>query len=371
MLFLIYHGFEEYNGISKKIKYQMQAFRNCGIDTHICFLTDQQMYKRRWIDDRIIKDYGNSLQAKILKRTDFECIVNYVKQEGISFVYIRHDHNANPFTISLYRKLKKAGCKIALEIPTYPYDQEYRGFPLFAKLDLYIDQCFRKIMAKHIDRIVTFTSKPEIWSRKTIRISNGIDFEQTPIKQSVGTVEGQIHLIAVAEIHRWHGLDRVLTGLVDYYRHSPQSTVVFHIVGTACEKDQNEMVEIINNGKIQDFVIFHGRKFGAELNELFDHANIGIGSLGRHRSNITNIKTLKNREYAARGIPFIYSETDEDFDNAFYVHKVLPNESPVDIFDLISFYQSRSWNSQEIRDSISHLSWTKQMKKVITEMERS
>ncbi len=35
---------------------------------------------------------------------------------------------------------------------------------------------------------------------------------------------------------------------------------------------------------------------------------MGIASLGRHRNGITRIKTLKNREYAARGIPFVYSE---------------------------------------------------------------
>ncbi|MEG2480028.1 MAG: hypothetical protein RSA50_07120, partial [Mucinivorans sp.] len=42
--------------------------------------------------------------------------------------------------------------------------------------------------------------------------------------------------------------------------------------------------------------------------DLFEQADIAIGSLARHRSGITTIKTLKNREYAARGIPFIYSE---------------------------------------------------------------
>ena len=47
---------------------------------------------------------------------------------------------------------------------------------------------------------------------------------------------------------------------------------------------------------------------GEELNELFNRADFAIGSLGRHRSGIYNIKTLKNREYAARGLAFMYSE---------------------------------------------------------------
>ncbi len=369
MLFLIYHGFEEYNGISKKINYQMQAFRECGITTHICYLTDQQMYKRRWIDNQIIRDYGNTLQAKIWKRTDFNCIVKYVKQEEISLVYVRHDHNANPFTISLYKKLQKAGCKIALEIPTYPYDQEYLGFPLTERLNLFIDKCFRKRMAHHVDRIVTFSTEKEIWGKRTIQISNGIDFEQTPMKQHHNSRENEIHLIAVAEIHRWHGLDRVLKGLVLYYEKSPRITVFFHVVGQANEKDGEEMKEIIHNGHIEKYVTFHGRKHGEELNTLFKIADMGIGSLGRHRSGITNIKTLKNREYAARGIPFTYSETDEDFDNMPYVYKVQPDESPINISNLVDFYQNHPWSPKTIRDSIKHLSWKEQMSKVINEMK--
>ena len=67
------------------------------------------------------------------------------------------------------------------------------------------------------------------------------------------------------------------------------------------------------------------------LHNLFDRCDMGIGSLGRHRSGIQHIKTLKNREYAARGIPFIYSETDTDFENRPYILKVPANEAPVNI----------------------------------------
>ena len=369
MLFLIYHGFEEYNGISKKIKYQMEAFRKCGFTTHVCYLTDQQMHKRRWIDDYVIKDYGNTFKAKILKRIDFKSIVDYVKREGISFVYVRHDHNANPFTIYLYRQLQKCGCKIALEIPTYPYDMEYQGFPFSERLNLFVDQRFRKRMAHYVDCIVTFSTLNEIWGRETVQISNGIDFDQIPIKKHYHTTDNIINLMAVAEIHYWHGLDRVLKGLVKYYKESPQTTVMFHIVGEPGEKDREEMLEIIQSGHIEKYVIFYGRKHGEELDGLFEKADMGIGSLGRHRSGITNIKTLKNREYAARGIPFTYSETDEDFDNMPYVLKMKPDESPVNIHYLIDFYQSKTWTPQSIRDSVGHLSWTKQMSKVVDKIK--
>ena len=93
-------------------------------------------------------------------------------------------------------------------------------------------------------------------------------------------------------------------------------------------------------------------------------------SLARHRSGIYNIKTLKNREYAARGFGFVYSETDDDFDRMPYTLKVPADESPVSIPALIEFCQHMTVTPREIRDSIRHLSWEEQMKKVYEQIVR-
>ena len=37
ILFLIFHGFDEANGISKKIRYQVKALRECGADVRVCY----------------------------------------------------------------------------------------------------------------------------------------------------------------------------------------------------------------------------------------------------------------------------------------------------------------------------------------------
>ena len=48
-----------------------------------------------------------------------------------------------------------------------------------------------------------------------------------------------------------------------------------------------------------------------------------------------------------------------------YIIKVPADETPIDIPKLISFYQRLSLSPQEIRNSIQHLSWKEQMKKVL------
>ena len=95
-----------------------------------------------------------------------------------------------------------------------------------------------------------------------------------------------------------------------------------------------------------------------------------MGSLGRHRSGISSIKTLKNREYAARGLAFFYSEEDEDFDNAPYVFKVPADESPIDVKALSEFLSALDMSPEQIRASVQHLSWTEQMGKVLRTVSR-
>ena len=138
--------------------------------------------------------------------------------------------------------------------------------------------------------------------------------------------------------------------------------MVGHLSG---EIEENEFDKVISENHLEPYVIFHGTLYGKELDDVFENADFAIGSLGRHRSGITYIKTLKNREYAARGFSFIYSEIDTDFDNQPYVIKVAADESAVDIQRIIDFCQSNKITASEIRCSVSGLSWIFQMQKVL------
>ena len=119
---------------------------------------------------------------------------------------------------------------------------------------------------------------------------------------------------------------------------------------------------------LQDRVIFHGQLFGDALDQVFNQCCFAIGSLARHRSGITVIKTLKNREYATRGIPFIYSEQDSDFDHQPYVLKATSDESPIAIQEILNFIYLHHFNPAAIRRTVEHLSWKKQMQQVIDQV---
>ena len=366
VLYLSFSGYSEHNGISKKKLAQIKGLKECGCSVVNCYYTvNHENGDRLWMADaKGLANLGSGVWAKIRKRIDYTTIINYIKKQQIELVYMRSEHNASPFLIRFVKQLSSLGVKTVMEIPTYPYDQEYITFE--SKCFLFVDRMFRKRLAKELHAIVTFSNQKKIFGQRTIQISNGIDFESLKLKRNQNRVD-ELHLIGVAEIHYWHGFDRVVAGLADYYSRGPvDCRVYFHIVGDfSGEREKNEILPLIEEYHLEKFVILYGSLFGDDLDEVFDRADIGIGSLARHRSNITFIKTLKNREYAARGIPFIYSETDTDFENMPYIQKVPADESPVDIKKIIESYFLISETPEQIRNSVCHLSWRSQMQKVI------
>ena len=373
ILYLVYHGFSDESGISKKIHYQVKGLRQNGHEVHLCYYDfDPRGHRCRYVGNKVIADYGTGALAAIRSRTQLDCIYNYCAVNAIEMVYARSFMNANPILVRLFHKLNKRGIKCITEIPTYPYDSEFKGYPLKYKIPLYIDKLFRKALAKKMEAIVTFSNEETIFGKRTICISNGIDLDSIPIHNP--KKQNDIHLIAVAEIHYWHGFDRLVAGMGEYYKLNPDARkVFFHVVGWEDDRGttSNGYLTVEQTAKkynIGQYVVNHGKLFGDKLDEVFNQCVFAIGSLGRHRSGITNIKTLKNREYAARGIPFIYSETDNDFEDKPYIIKAPADESPVNIRQIIDFIDTHDVNPTEIRNTVEHLSWRFQMEKVVREI---
>lgn len=378
ILFLVYHGFSESSGISKKIHYQVKGLAENGHDVRLCYYDfSPEGHRCRYVDEQVLKDYGTGRLAALRQRMDYQCVLDYCLREKIDFVYARSFHNANPFLVRFFQRLRRHGITAVTEIPTYPYDSEYNSdYGWSVRLGVWINKLFRHRLAQTQAAIVTFSDEKIIFGQRTINISNGVDIDSTPLHAPFPSAPNPLHLIGVAEVHYWHGFDRLIEGLGLYYqqarvKQAKVRDVVFHIVGGV---DANMMKgsggvsgfqSLIDRYALQDRVVFHGALYGQSLNQVFDQCQFAIGSLGRHRSGITTIKTLKNREYATRGIPFIYSEQDSDFDQQPYVIKAKADETPIDIQQIISFVDSRLWHADEIRQTVEHLSWKVQMQKVV------
>ena len=106
ILFLVYHGFSEHSGISKKIHYQVKGLRENGHDVRLCYYGfAENGHRCRYVDDKLLKDYGQGAFAGLRQRMQYGCIYDYCIHEKIEFIYARCFMNANPWLIGLFKKL--------------------------------------------------------------------------------------------------------------------------------------------------------------------------------------------------------------------------------------------------------------------------
>lgn len=368
-LYLHFFSLPNYSGISKKILHQIKAFEENGASMELCTIEiENDGTQKRVCNGAVIDNFGKGLFAKFGKWVYFKNLTRHILSNGFTFVYVRSFYNANPLLIRFFNRLKREGVKVLLEYPTYPYDQECKSEHIRYQPIFLLNRLSRPFLKWSVDRIVTFSHLPQIEGIPTINISNAIDFDSIKLSSPLPFDGTKFIMIAVAEIHFWHGYDRIIRGLENYYKGGPRATEVrFNIVGAGSQPDYEQLVALTRELKLEEYVHFYGNRVGEELDSLFDNSHFAIASLGRHRTGITHLKTLKNREYAARGFAFTYSELDSDFDTMSYVLKQSPDESPIEILALIEFYKDLTMSPSQIRGSIEEsLSWVVQMQKVLS-----
>lgn len=363
LLFICFQDLKEAHGISNKIIAQKEAFNNNGFNAQLAYVhLDRYGNWQYRVDNECIEEKSKSNQTFYRLFYSYSCFSHYIKIHHINYVYIRLIGNVSFGLLLFLFKIKLHKVKIIVEIPTYPYDKEtlFEGQSFLAQLPNRIDRILRHLLFVFVSNVVTFSNDKRIWNIPCINISNGYIPELTRIKKYV-PIRNVINLIAVAYVQKWHGFDRIIEGIHQYLLASHKMGVHLTIVG---DGDLEELRFLVEKYKLQQNVTFTGALSGEALDEEFDKAHIAIGSLGRHRSGLSTMRSLKNVEYAARGIGFVYSESNPDFDDQQFVLKVPADESPLDINRVIIFAQKLSMTPQEIHQYALPFSWNNQIQKV-------
>ncbi len=103
------------------------------------------------------------------------------------------------------------------------------------------------------------------------------------------------------------GMDMIVyyKGLAEYYATNPHYNVYFHIVGEfTAQREREECIPIIKNNHLEPFC--YSSRATARCKSRYTFLNdviSGARSLGRHRSGITNIKTLKKQRICCQRNP--------------------------------------------------------------------
>ncbi len=331
---LIYVSFENSenraSGVNKKISGQMRIFEEEGLSTdliaryqnNIAFFQDKS-------DPDIIE---SSTPWRIAL-----CSWAAKHARDYSVAYIRFQFFC-PFVLNMVKSFHKFGVKTIMEIPTYPYVPELKKQGKKGIHKRIIDASFRNSCAKYIDRFAVPLYSDDIMGRPCIEIRNGIEVNDISERKR-RIPDGKIHLLAVAMMAPWHGYDRMINGMHQYYSNGGKRELILHLVGQgAASSTYRELIEKYGLG---ERIIQHGRMHGEELDEMYDLADIGVGSLGIHRTELKRTNTLKILEYMAKGIPVICEPSEYGIPQNSPYRLTIPNdESSIDIGDVISFFES-------------------------------
>lgn len=386
VLYVIYFNIEDskFLGVKKKIRDQIKAIRKNSMEVSLLYIKDNHLI----LENLEGKKKVSKLKRNISKgRNEIKQAINAILAESeIDYIYFRFPGTIDFWFLNTLRNLQKTKVKVVLELPTYPIGGEYLTYLSKLKSEhKYIHLLLRAIIflshrinrifiKKYIYKIVTFMPYHKVWGVNTVVIDNGINVDDYSITESYCTPykdlnSKKIVFLAVANVDKWHGYDRMIEGLNNYYKTLKVThEVIFNIVGEGPEI--STLKKMVKKYCLEDVVIFHGSISDfSDLRKFYDEADIGIASLGMHRINLMYGSTLKTKEYFAMGLPFILSYEEKFMLNnkSSYYLKVESNDEPININDLCDFYNLTSnftFRDEMKKYAIQNFDWTQQMSKV-------
>ncbi len=361
IVYKIYSDEESTKGILRKMLEQARSLERLGAAVDMVNLHSKGIQ----VDGKlfVLKSLYSPGSRRSFELFDFFAqLKNLPHLDKYNVIYIRY----SPTSLGLlgflkYIKKINPSCKIFLELATYPYINEYKGFK---KLAAQIISYRHKYLKKYVHRIITVGNESNIWGIPVVSIKNAIDPESYKLKNSVH-VPGVIRLVLVSTFWHWHGIDRLVKGMITYLSTQPKYTVYLTLVGEGAEL--SNIRELAEHPSVKENIFFFPSAYGGELNQFFDQADIAIGTLAVDRIQLTECSALKHREYGARGIPFVYAGSDKSFDDKDFVLSLPLAEKEVDFKEIEKFYEKLNANPAQftptaIKDKVNKdLSWEAQL----------
>ncbi len=372
----------ESRGVLKKVKSQCIVFKKEfeNVYLYISRKKEAVLYKVEKDDMLKIQTFRYNMFSSFKEGSKIRKIRGFLRYNSflkylneiiylykIDILYIRNSHP----TRKLMNILDNKKIIKLLEYPTYPYEEEYKKTqPKLQSIIFGNDK--RKRMEDLVDLVVVVSAEKNLKvDEKFILINNGIQLDSVKVKKQ--NKKNYLNLLSIANVAFWHGYDRIIKGLYEYYKTNPEKEIYYHCVGEGPEL--TNLKKLTKELNLEKYVIFHGTKTGEDLDKVVDECDIALGSLGNHRKGLYADSALKNREYCARGIPFVIASDDQDFPKTFpFVYRIPKDDTPVDVSQVIKWYESlikeyTNYSIEMRKYAEENLSWDAKMKPVIEKIK--
>ena len=372
-------------GIYNKIQGQIDAFIKFNFEVSFCHMHGATEFVIEEANENKSLNCASGNTRKKLASV-YDPIADYIISNGFENVYIRLT-SLDRKAISFYKKLKKANVKIIIEFYSHNLVLErYKTAKRVLRqgkvvdaakqvISLTLDSFYFKQLHKYIDLIVTTTPVGDLYGVKTINVVNGINVNGTSVRNKTPN-EFDFNIISVAMISSWHGYDRVIRGISEYYKNGGTINIHYYVIGEGEEKsDLEKMVASLN---LEEHVSFEGIKTGDELNPYYDVADVALEMLAGFRRTDGEISSIKMAEYFAKGVPVVYSSKRVDAysdDINKYSYRLEYDESIANISEMISRITTIYKKDIDTTNSMHSIagkefSWKKNMEELIEYITR-
>lgn len=357
LLFVANVNCRQDSGYANKIYAQRSGFEKLGF--RVLVVSRNAKLPSVNINRLFLRFYLSIVEGRFALFIRATCVL--LKNSNLKYIYIRYPRSDPALWIFLLI-VRMINSKIisASEIPTFPYDSEFEK-NLMGRFSKFLDCMFSMHCARLISKYVVIGYSGAVFGRETIKINNGVG--KFP-KHHPSDLKSRLVLIGVGNVSARHGYDRILYGIAE--SRSEAFDALFNIVGTGPEIPNLKKLSV--DLGISDKVRFLGQLHGKELDAIFNQSHVAVGNLAFHRINVSETSALKEREYCARGVPFIMSAKDESLaDVEKLIMKVANNNDPIkirDCFDYVKNFHGIGGSDLLQVFASKQLSWESQLSKI-------
>lgn len=366
-------------GIYKKILSQVLAFSNHGSCSFL-FHENKKIFCETYQNSNLIEkreldicDDSSSYKNNIKM---INIAINLINENNYEMIYYRHSLRPSIRLCKLIRNCKIKNIKVICEIPTYPYfyEQVYNSNnKIITFFKMILDQIFWLVSYRNISLIVTIRSNSRIKVFKKMSIiNNAIDKKNIKLREYKAN-DDNFNILGLGTICKYHGYDRIIKQIKKCDgKLNNNKKIVFHIVG------ESPIIDDLKNKTkkmgISENVIFHGKKFSNELNDIFNHMDIAVGCIALYRRHADIDTTLKVVEYTCRGIPFVSSGTVPKLENSENIMclKISNNNSDINFDDWYNFVIKSNKNKiiSYAKKSTNYFTWENNINLIIERIKK-
>lgn len=336
-LWLNYYKEHPEVGTTPKVQAEIGTLRNLGYEvTYTAYLDDgvaiydnedKQIAYRKFI-------CKNSLFLAAFRREYLAGIARkYLKNHSFNYFLLRINC-INRSYFKMLQEMKAQGGFVMMESLSYYPNMDFGNIKKASYLMI------SKSLKKHqydlktvVDLMLTEGVLDDFYGIPCVEFGMGINVDNYK-RHTYGGDNNELNLIMVGCDSVYHGTDRVIKSLKEYYNHDSKRVIKLHLVGDILSKDQKLIEEVA----LGDKITCYGRQHGRNLDAIFDKCNIALGPLAQHRIRKKDTG-LKTKEYFARGICYLYTGQEVKIEPEYpYILQLVDDESLIDFQKVISFY---------------------------------